>query len=467
MGSATMRGIGSTRTQRQWFTTVCCGLWSGVSMAAMIAFNSIIVSSLQEDQDPRLRITFEQASWIPSSWAFAGIGGCILGGWLSDIFGRKKIIILSAVPFAASCVLMGCSTSVTMVVFSRAMAGLGDGLMYPTVLVYIAETASKELRSTMGNFVNISFNMGLIITYLLSTVVTWRLLTWLAIIPPTLTILMMMILPETPYWLAEKNRSEEALVSLAWLRNNDESQDEVKEIKEKSKSENNDSMFEKISSKLSILKTKMFWKPFLLAEPLVILYNCSGLSILSFYMVTIFQESGSSVNKLQASLIVSLWRLLMSLISSVALLRVPRRPLYLSTTFIIWFSMAGLGTFIFLQSDKFYSEWTENLGWVPLAFVLLMFAGSQLGFAPITKLIMSEVFPTEVRSTGTSILFLSSMVCLAVLSKLFSQLVALLGLYGTFWVFSGILSICFVFGYFAMPDHSNVSLGQIEKDFKR
>ena len=102
----------------------------------------------------------------------------------------------------------------------------------------------------MGNFVNISFNMGLIITYLLSTVVTWRVLTWLAIIPPTLTILMMMILPETPYWLAEKNRSEEALDSLAWLRNNDESQDEVKEIKEKSKSENNDSMFEKISSKL-------------------------------------------------------------------------------------------------------------------------------------------------------------------------------------------------------------------------
>ena len=80
---------------------------------------------------------------------------------------------------------------------------------------------------------------------------------------------------------------------------------------------------------------------------------------------------------------------------------------------------------------------------------------------------MSEVFPTEVRSTGTSILFLSSMVCLAVLSKLFSQLVTFLGLYGTFWFFSGVLCVCFVYGYFAMPEHSNVSLGQIEKDFKK
>ena len=48
----------------KWFATVCSGLWSGVSMALMIAFNSIIISSLQEEQDPRLRITFEQASWI-------------------------------------------------------------------------------------------------------------------------------------------------------------------------------------------------------------------------------------------------------------------------------------------------------------------------------------------------------------------------------------------------------------------
>jgi len=462
-----MRGLGSTSAQRQWFATVCSGLWSGVSMALMIAFNSIIISSLQEEQDPRLRITFEQASWIPSCWAFAGIVGCVLGGWLSDIFGRKKIIILSALPFAASCVMMGCSTSVTMVVLSRAMAGLGDGLMYPTVLVYIAETSSKELRSTMGNFVNISFNSGLIITYLLSMMVTWRVLTWLTIIPPILTILMMLLLPETPYWLAEKNRSEEAMEALAWLRNNEESQDEVDEIKEKANSEKNEKIFEKIFSKLSILKTKMFWKPFLLAEPLVILYNCSGLSIISFYIVTIFQESGSSVNKLQASLIVSVWRLIMSLISSIALLKIPRRSLYLSTTLMILFSMAGLGSFIFFQSHEEYSKYTENLGWVPLALVLLMFAGSQLGYAPITKLIMSEVFPTEVRSTGTSILFLSSMVCLAVLSKLFSQLVTSLGLYGTFWFFSGILCICFIFGYFAMPEHSNVSLGQIEKDFKK
>ena len=271
------------------------------------------------------------------------------------------------------------------------MAGLGDGLMYPTVLVYIAETSSKELRSTMGNFVNISFNSGLIITYLLSMMVTWRVLTWLTIIPPILTILMMLLLPETPYWLAEKNRSEEAMEALAWLRNNEESQDEVDEIKEKANSEKNEKIFEKIYSKLSILKTKMFWKPFLLAEPLVILYNCSGLSIISFYIVTIFQESGSSVNKLQASLIVSVWRLIMSLISSIALLKIPRRSLYLSTTLMILFSMAGLGSFIFFQSHEEYSKYTENLGWVPLALVLLMFAGSQLGYAPITKVAISSL----------------------------------------------------------------------------
>ena len=280
---------------------------------------------------------------------------------------------------------MGSSTSMPIVLFSRAVAGLGDGLMYPNVLVYIAETSSKELRSTLGNFANISFCLGLILTYSLSIVVTWRTLAWILMIPPILTILMMLMVPETPYWLAEKNRLQDATDALAWLRNNQESSEELKEITEKCKAEKKETMSEKMYAKLAIMKSNMFWKPFLLAEPLVILYNCSGIPMMAFYLVTIFQESGSSIDKLQASLIVSSWRLLMSLISSIALLKIPRRPLFLSTTLVTCFSMAALGSFSYLQSQEQFSSWTKNLGWVPLVLVLLIYAGSQLGFAPITK----------------------------------------------------------------------------------
>ena len=323
--------------------------------------------------------------FLASTFAFAGIVGCMLGGWLSDLFGRKKIIIFSAIPFLASTILLGCSQSLPLLLLSRGIGGLGDGLMVPTVLVYIAETSSKELRSTLSNIPNISFCLGSIITYLLSMMISWRILNWVLLIPPLLTILMMLNVPETPYWLAQKNRIDEVKKALLWLRNGQEIEEEFKEISEKCKTEEKETFAEKITSNLSVLKSKMFLKPFLIAEPLIILYNCSGLTVVAFYLVSIFQESGSSIDKFQASLIVSSWRLIMSLFSSLALLKLPRRFLFISSTLITGLSLSLLGTFIFLKTKLQYLSWTDSLGWVPLALILLIYSGSQLGFNPITK----------------------------------------------------------------------------------
>ena len=83
------------------------------------------------------------------------------------------------------------------------------------------------------------------------------------------------------------------------------------------------------------------------------------------------------------------------------------------------------------------------------------------------QLIISEVFPTEVRSTGTSLIFFTSMICLSILTKLFSQFISWFGFHGALWFYSGVVFTCVVYGYFAMPEHSGVSLVQIEKDFKK
>ena len=79
-----------------------------------------------------------------------------------------------------------------------------------------------------------------------------------------------------------------------------ETGEEVKELEEKCQGRKSKALFrEKLLAKIQVLKSRSFWKPFLLAEPLIILYTCSGTSILQFYSVTIFEESGSSVDSLQ------------------------------------------------------------------------------------------------------------------------------------------------------------------------
>ena len=152
--------------------------------------------------------------------------------------------------------------------------------------VYVAEIASKELRSSLSNVTNIAFCLGLVFTYSVSILVTWRTLAWFLMIPVFLAWVGLYKVPETPFWLAQKNRIDDALASLAWLRANDETAEEIKELKEKYKSPESETFMDKIRMKLKIAKSKSFWKPFLLAEPLNILYSCSGRKDVSFSVST-------------------------------------------------------------------------------------------------------------------------------------------------------------------------------------
>ena len=145
--------------------------------------------------------------------------------------------------------------------------------------------------------INVFFCIGLVITFFISSFVTWRLLAWILLTPMAMTILGMMIIPETPLWLAQKGRLKDGLVALSWLRSNQETDEEVRELKDKYDNETNSSVWTKMKTKLHIAQSWSFWKPFLLAEPLNILYSCSGTSIITFYIVTVFQESGTSVDK--------------------------------------------------------------------------------------------------------------------------------------------------------------------------
>ena len=81
-----------------------------------------------------MALTFEETSWLASCWAITGILGCFAGGIISDLMGRRMVLILSVIPFAAGNILIGFSSNLWQVLLSRCLVGLGDGMMYPNLL---------------------------------------------------------------------------------------------------------------------------------------------------------------------------------------------------------------------------------------------------------------------------------------------------------------------------------------------
>ena len=92
------------------------------------------------------------------------------------------------------------------------MQGFADGMMFPNLTVYIAEISSTELRGSLCNVVNICQCLGLCLTFSLSLLVPWRTLAWLLTAPVLLSLLGLSLVPETPHWLAQRNKMEEAVV---------------------------------------------------------------------------------------------------------------------------------------------------------------------------------------------------------------------------------------------------------------
>ena len=131
-------------------------------------------------------------------------------------------------------------------------------MMFPNLTVYIAEISSKELRGSLCNVVNICQCLGLTITFSLSLLVSWRTLTWLLIAPVLLSLLGLSLVPETPHWLAQRNKTEEALRSLAVLRNNCQTEEEERELRDKYRELETQSVAEKVRSKLKTLTSRPF-----------------------------------------------------------------------------------------------------------------------------------------------------------------------------------------------------------------
>ena len=166
---------------------------------------------------------------------------------------------------------------------------------------------------------------------------------------------------------------------MSWLRNGEDITEEMNEIKEISKNNvDSESFCQNAKKTFDIYTSRKFLKPFGFAGSLFCLYNFSGFSTVQFYMMTIFTESGSSIESSSATLLVSCWRLVVSFMSSFALHHVSRRTLFFSTAVL-------LATYFYLKTLPEWKSWTNFLGWFPLFSILAIYAGGQLGFSPITK----------------------------------------------------------------------------------
>merc|ERR1719431_2233404 len=253
------------------------------------------------------------ASWIVSLPPMGAILGSCLSYWTMNYLGRKHSIIMSGIIFFLSFLLIGMAStlaSVEIILTGRALSGVGVGLAVPSAAIYVAECSSPSLRGTLSSLPAFFLALGVLIGYVFGIFLPWHYLAYFCCTPAVLLVISMMFLPKTPTYLARKGEKEKAAKSLARLRGT--SVEAVRQdISTLTTEKDNTSNTETKNNFL----TKTFFSypnicPLLLTLVLHFLQNWSGVNVIVFKTVHVFDTFGSSIDKYTCTAIVGIVQLL-------------------------------------------------------------------------------------------------------------------------------------------------------------
>jgi len=381
--------------------------------------------------------------------------GCIIGASLagpsSDKWGRKPILIISAILFIVSATLAAIPRTIWELIIARFIGGLAVGAASVISPLYITEIAPKKIRGALVSLNQLTIVLGILITYLSNWLLedtglnNWRYMFAAQNVPAVLFLAALFFIPESPRYLLKKNNFEKArniLIKINGIQNADL---EISEIKNYP-----------VRQKINIHELWGKGKRIIIATILLaFLSQTTGIDSIVYYAPKVLMKVGfqETSSVFLASLLIPITLMIFTIVAMFTIDKYGRRPLLLIGT-------SGMGISFLLVGFSFLSPTLSNYG--VLTGILLFITFFSISLGPIPWLYMSEVFPTRVRGTAvaiaTNVLWISNFL----VAQFFPWMVD--NLKGTsYFIFAAICLITLLFVWFMIDETKGKSLEEIEK----
>ncbi|KAL4570262.1 hypothetical protein LXL04_025914 [Taraxacum kok-saghyz] len=379
--------------------------------------------------------------------------GAVTSGGIADTYGRKGAMALSSVFCIAGWLAIYLAMGAVSLDLGRFFTGFGIGIFSYVVPIYIAEISPKELRGSLTTLNQLMIVTGSSISFLVGTVVTWRNLALVGVVPPVLMITGLLFIPESPRWLAKVGREAEFKSSLRQLRGAKANiSAEAEEIHETIVS-----LQRLPQAGLMDLFDSRYVKSVIIGVGLMVCQQWGGINGIGFYASQIFETAGFSSGK-SGTIAYALIQIPVTIVGMILLDISGRRILLLV-------SSTGCCLGVFLTGTAFYFMGQAMFpGWSPLlaASGVLVFIGAfSMGMGAVPWLIMSEIFPLHIKGVAGSLVVLVNWLGAWVVSYSFNFLINWSPA-GTFWLFSGCGILTIIFVVKMVPETKGKSLEEIQ-----
>jgi SP family arabinose:H+ symporter-like MFS transporter len=400
--------------------------------------------------------------------------GCIIGvacsGKLSDKYGRKIILILSAVLFLASA--LGCmvSNSFTVLIVFRLIGGLGIGVASMVSPLYISEFSPSRYRGMMVSLYQLALTIGIVLAYfsnayfvfhaggdfdsestrkIFSTEV-WRAMLGLGALPAGIFLISLFLVPESPRWLLLNGATAKAKAILIKI---DGAAAADKEVADFETSQHNEQ-----STSLKELFTPVYRKALLIGLFLPFLSQVCGINAVIYYGPKILEQAGFTLNNaLGGQVTIGLVNVVFTFVAIFTIDKWGRKPL-------LYVGIGGAVVSLLIIGALFALGITQG-PWI-LIFILSFIACFAFSFGPVCWVVIGEIFPNAIRGKAMALATLSLWVGNFLVGQLTPVMLEGLGSSFTFWVFALCCSPALWITWKLIPETKGKSLEMIEDHWK-
>ena len=395
----------------------------------------------------------------------AAIVGAIIGaagnGFLADLYGRKKVIIATALIFIIASFMCAFSPDITWLVISRMLIGVAVGMVNFVVPVYLSEIAPQRIRGMLVSLFQLAITAGILFSYLVNgafaeALYNWRWMMGAGVLPALVLLVGIIFLEDTPRWLLSKQREDEAKAVFKKIEPDQSVTKQIKEIKENLAAE-------KSSSNNKISFQSWMLMPIFVGVGMMFAQICTGINTIIYYTATIFQNAGfaSNTSAIYATIGVGAVNFVMTLVAIFFADRWGRKPLLYAGLWGMLIALICLGT-----AFRYGDVLGESLRWVAVGSVVVYIACFAFSLGPIGWIMVSEVLPLKIRGFAMGVCTVANFTFNLIVVSSFPILTAKIGEGYTFWIFGVISVLCLLFVFFYVPETKGISLEKIEANWR-
>lgn len=421
----------------------------------LFGFDTAVISGTINFIQPYFGLSEAGLGWTVSSLLFGCIGGVMLAGKAGDHYGRKKVLMLSALLFFVSAVGSASAHSLVFFLIARVLGGIAVGVASILSPMYIAELAPAKYRGTLVSLNQLAVVIGILVAFFSNYLLVgtgennWRWMLLVMAAPAILLFFSLFLVPESPRWLVARGKVDEALQVLIKTSGKEFAAAELKAI-EKTLNVQEESRFKEL------LEPKV--KPLLyIGIMLAVFQQITGINTIMYYAPKIFANVGQSNNSaLLQTILIGGTNLVFTLVAMALIDRFGRKMLIQIGSTGMMLMLAGLSVLYFTNLTS---------GVLVLTFILGYIAFFAASLGPATWVVATELFPNRLRSKGMSIAIVSLWAACTIVTIAFPIMLEKLSGGITFLIFALIClaNLLYVLKY--VPETKGKTLEELEKEF--